>query len=323
LKKEFLFENLVESEKRAGKTYTDIAISPMALGQLTDGVSLLRLASSYTVFPSEGILSSPRSYIEVKDHKGNVVLKKEHDEKRVFKESTARIMNKLLSCVVDDGTARSVTIKEKYDTAGKTGTSGNNKDKLFVGYTPYYTAGIWCGYENGEAIGRLTKNQLVIWDEIMTQIHEETVTDIEKKHFSDEGLVFLPYCKDSGKLYSENCLYDPRGDRMEYGYFAKENIPKDVCTTHVLVYYDTEGKGIAHRGCPKEDLIKVSLINVVRSFPCETVITDAEFVYRDCSEYGKLLPENYPYFYGSLENDDYAGISDRKKQFNSFCQKHS
>ena len=319
----FGFDTLVRSDKTAdGRTLTDIATSPMALR----GVSLLKLTESYTVFPAEGVLRPARSYIAVLDSDGNTVLENKSEETRVFKTETARIMNFLLSGVTEDGTAGKITLKNTVDTAGKTGTSGNNKDKMFIGYTPYYTAGIWCGYESGGvSVASLSPSHLEIWDNIMKEIHEKRLaTESAPESFSDEGLIYLPYCKDSGAAYTDSCVYDPRGTRLEYGYFTADNRPRGECTRHIKCLYDTETKAIAHSGCPRENLITVSLINIPdRSFPKEIYVTDAEYVYRNISGYDER-PIDYtlPYFYYTLPEDEYAGISKRKKQFNSNCYIH-
>ncbi len=323
----FGFDTLIRKEKSSdGKVLTDIAVSPMALGQLTRGVSMLKLTESYTVFPSEGILRSLRSYVAVLDSDGNTVLENASSERRVFKAETARIMNQLLSGVTEDGTAGRITLKNIVDTAGKTGTSGNSKDKMFVGYTPYYTAGIWCGYENGgESVASVTPTHLDIWDNIMNEIHKNRLSlEGELDSFSIEGLIKLPYCKDSGAAYTDNCIYDPRGDRLEYGYFTADNRPTGECYRHVKCLYDCETKAIAHNGCPRENLIVVSLLNIPeRSFPKEIYITDAEYVYRNISGYDER-PMDYslPYFYFTLPDGEYAGISKGKKQFNSNCYIH-
>lgn len=322
LKNKFGFETLVKQEIKDGRKYTDLAIAPLALGQLTNGISLQKLTEAYTVFPSDGKLTKARNYLYVKDHNGNTVLTKTEKHEDIFKPETARIMNKLLSNVVENGTAKKITLKNFIDTAGKTGTSGGDKDRLFIGYTPYYTAGIWCGYDSGRSIGSVSKSHLSIWDEVMTLIHQSVIDEGNLKSFSVEGILYRPFCMDSGKLYSDNCMYDPRGDRMEYGYFIKGTEPTELCNTHVLVDYDTIEKGIATKKCPTENITKVSLVKILRSFPEEIVVVDAEFVYRDISEYSKNNNGETPYFYGSLLDGEYAGVSETKKQFNRYCQKH-
>ena len=325
LTEDFGFDTLVRSEKSAdGRVLTDLATSPLALGQLTHGVSLRSLTEGYTVFPSYGMLKKSRSYLKIVDSDGKTVVEKLPEEKRVFSESTAKIMNKLLSGVVETGTAARVTLKNTVDTAGKTGTSAGNRDKMFIGYTPYLTAGIWCGYESGNgSVASVNPGHIEIWDKIMNELHGDIAAD-GSEHFSDEGLLHLPYCMDSGELYSQNCMYDVRGTRLSYGYFTADNQPRKKCTRHTLCGFDSVTKGIAGVACPKENVVTVSLLNVNdRAFPKQIYVTDAEFVYRDISGYSERPRDSgLPYFYYTLPEGEYPGISKSKKQFNSSCTEH-
>ena len=158
----------------------------------------------------------------------------------------------------------------------------------------------------------------------MTDIHSDILEREDIKKFSTDGLYKMPYCMDSGKLYSDNCIYDPRGSRQEYGYFTEDNAPIGVCDRHVLCSYDSETKAIACPNCPEENIIKVSLLNVSdRAFPKEITITDAEFVYRDIDGYTQR-PVDYalPYFQYTIPDGVFVGRSKNKKQFNSNCYLH-
>ena len=323
LKTDYGFDTLVKNQKSGSATYTDIAVSPMALGQLTYGVPLTKMVEAYSVFSSYGIHKALRSYLEIRDEKGNVVFENKGEEKRLLKESSAKIMNKLLENVADSGTAKEITLKNIVPTAAKTGTSGGNKDKMLIGYTPFYTAGIWCGYDSGDgSVASLSPTNVKIWDDIMLDIHSYIDNDsLSSAEFSTEGLVFRPYCMDSGELYSENCLYDVRGSRVDYGYFTEACAPHLKCSRHVLCQYDSVGKGIADATCDPENLVTVSLLDIPeRSFPKEIYVTDAEYVWRNISGYA-VRPEDQslPYFYLNLPEGEYVGISKSKKQFNSSC----
>jgi hypothetical protein len=230
-------------------------------------------------------------------------------------------MNRLLANVIESGTASTITLNEIVDCAGKTGTSSGSFDKLFVGYTPSLVGGIWCGYDNGTPIYRMEKSHLKIWDEVMCRIYEESY---ERETFSSDGLIKLPYCKDSGREYSENCIYDPRGSRMEYGYFTENNRPYSPCDRHVVCMYDSITKGVACSGCQEEHLIPVSLIRCdERAFPKEIIVTDAEFVFRDLSRYEKIpIDYSLPYFQYIIPDGIFVGRSKGKKQFNSGCYLH-
>ncbi len=320
LRDEYGWDSLIEKEGGL----TDIAVAPMAFGQMCKGVSLLKLTEGYSVFNGDGVRSKARSYIAVADYNGNIVLENNSERNRILSESTARIMNQLLMTVTDNGTAKGIKLKDAVQTAGKTGTSSGSRDKIFVGYTPYFTAGIWCGYDDGaQPVVSLSKSHLEIWDEIMTHIHSD-IGDKEPKQFSTEGLLYLPYCRDSGERYSENCIYDPRGNRRDFGYFTPDNQPTIACTRHVVCMYDSITKGIADESCPKANLVPVSLIFIEsRAFPKEIYVTDAEFVYRNTSGYSKRpLNSDLPYFWNEIPDGEYVGISKSKKQFNSFCHGH-
>jgi len=323
----FVFDTLIRKKtNRDSSTLTDLAAAPLALGQLTNGVSLRKLTEAYSVFPADGVLHRGRSFTKVTDRNGNVILINEPSSKRVYKSTTAKIMNQLLSSVVKDGTAKSITLKNCIATAGKTGTSGEDKDRIFIGYTPNVVGGIWCGYENkNHPISNVSPNHLTIWDTVMTKVQNAVFENEDTPmSFSTEGLIRCSYCKDSGERFCPSCSLDPRNDRMAYGYFTADNQPNENCTRHVTVAYDSLTDALACEHCPLNDLKLVSLVRVEdRSFPIDVLVTDAEYVYR---EIGEDTPrgDNYdiPYFYYTVKDGQFVGRSPGSKQFNSYCYLH-
>ena len=321
LRNDYGFDTLIERDGNI----TDVAVAPMALGQLGKGVTLYKLTESYSVLSGDGVWREACSYLKLIDYNGSVVLDHEQRSNRLYKSTTARIMTQMLMNVTDDGTARRITLDSKINTAGKTGTSGGNKDKLFIGYTPYYTAGIWCGYDKGDkGISTDARGHLEIWDDVMTRIHQDILGNEDVDEFSTDGLYRLPYCMDSGELFSDICIYDPRGNRREYGYFTTDNCPSVECNMHILCKYDSVTKAIACEMCPRENIVGVALLNIPdRAFPKEIIITDAEFVYRDIDRYtDRPIDYTLPYFEYSLPEGVYVGKSKNKKQFNSNCYLH-
>ncbi len=124
LTENFALDTLVRSKRGdTGEVLSDLAPAPLALGQLSFGASLRKLTEAYTVFPNEGIRREPTSIVAVLDSSGEVIYEYETDESEIFSRECANLMNKLLSRVVTEGTARTVSLKYFVDTAGKTGTS--------------------------------------------------------------------------------------------------------------------------------------------------------------------------------------------------------
>lgn len=213
----------------------DLYPAPLALGQLSKGISLRQLCSSYAVFPNDGIRRTSRTYLGVFAKDGTILLDNAKEEERIMKITTARVMTSLLEAPVDYGTARGIDLKNLIDTAGKTGTSGGDKDRLFIGYTPIYTAGIWCGYpDNKKEIGSVFPSHTHIWDEVMKQIHalhrEENLPS-----FNREDLLKLSFSRVDGKVVSGD--FDSSENYL-IGYFSYECLPSSFENKWIFSYDD-------------------------------------------------------------------------------------
>jgi penicillin-binding protein 1A len=164
--------------------------------------------------------------------KGNVILEKKPKTAIVYDEASAYVMIDMLKDVVSDGTARRIRIQDgKMPVAGKTGTTSDNKDKWFVGFTPYYTAAVWYGYDRPVTIvpGE-TSRALDIWQDVMDRVHK----GLAIKDFPEpESIVKKSICRYSGKVATELCALDPRGSSVRQEIFIPGTEPSDKCNIHV------------------------------------------------------------------------------------------
>ncbi len=290
----------------------------LGLGQLNYGVTLRDLTTAYTALADGGVYHSYRSYYRVTDSEGNILLSRADEAERVLSSETAAIMTKLLEGVIESGTSSAVTLQNLCACAGKTGTTQNDHDRWFVGYTSSLVCGVWCGYEYPEAlVGRnLCTN---IWNTVMRRIVTERG---EKRDFDIPAtIVQANYCRDSGELLSTACQKDPRGGRVQSGWFTKETLPHTFCKCHILVDVCKSG-GICHGNCPEEEREEVGLIQVERHFSKQVRVTDAEYVRRgDASAVSPNPNLHEAYFAADLP--DFCGISGSKEQFNRSCTAHT
>ena len=307
----------------SGHPLTDLAPAPLALGQLTYGVNLREMTAAYLPL-SDGVMRNNRSFLLVLDRDGKALLKPDEGDTRIFRQTTASVMTHMLSAVVEDGTAKSLKLKNYLDTAGKTGTSGQNRDRWFIGYTPYYLAGIWCGYEEGKKAVTGTP-QLKAWDEIMCLLHRDILKDPSpvRSFVPAPGLRACRICRDSGLLCSEHCAHDPRGDRAMTVWLRADEIPTATCQRHVPVLYDSVEGGVVREeeAEGREGLIYVSLLDIPwRDFPRQVIVGDAEYVYRCLDGKEPSLSAGEPYFAPLLPRGHYAGISARStRQYNAYA----
>ena len=296
---------------------TDCDVAALALGQLNYGVTLREITAAYSVFADGGVYHAPRSYFRVTDPSGEILLSRADASQVVMEKGNAAVMTKLLQGVIHSGTSSAVTLDRITECAGKTGTTQNDHDRWFIGYTPELLCGVWCGYEYPAP---LTGKNLCtdIWNGVMTRLTEERGGNTRFEIPSN--VVRMTYCRDSGELTDDACLFDPRGDRREVGWFVKGNLPKGSCHRHVLCHGDEAG-GISHGNCPEEEQHRVGLIQAERHFPMQILVSDAQYVYRgDPTAIPPNPHEDQAYFEESLP--DYCGRSHTKTPFNRSCPRH-
>ncbi len=324
---------IAQTETASGNTYSDIGEASLALGQLTYGLTVREITAAYSIFANDGIYNDVRTYTKVLDNKGKVLLSRELPVGTIaISEENAYIMTKMLQNVVNNGTGRSITLRQKIDVAGKTGTAGNDYDRWFIGFTPYYIGGVWYGYEYNKAINAPGYPANDIWDAVMTKLHQKYIDEAAaggeaiKTFEQPANVVKVTYCKDSGMLMGDACALDPRGNRADVGYFAKGTEPTETCTTHVIVNYDTSTGGVAHDACPSASVKQVALIKVEdRHFPLSVYVTDAQYVYRELPE--DVEPGstwNEPFFINTVPAGQNVGTTNLwgGRQYNSFCYEH-
>jgi len=327
LVKELMMESIVSESKANGKYLTDKNLSALALGGMTYGVTLKEITTAYSIFVNSGVYTSSRTVLKILDSNNVEIIDNTPKTNAAISEETAQIMTKMLQSVVSSGTAaQNITLDKYIDVAGKTGTTSNGNDKLFIGYTPYYLGGVWLGFDEPKTISGYTGNHAAeIWNEVMLRVHEKVLQSgekLKKFEYSDK-IIKVTYCRDSGKLATEACLLDPRGSRLEVGYFKKGTAPKDYCDCHIVVNYCNEGHGIASEYCPVEATKKVGLIRVNRDFPIQVYVTDAQYVYIEPAM-GKTVcaDPRYPLFQFQIPEGRYVGITNTDEQYNHYCTEH-
>ena len=229
--KNFGFTTLVEREEITvgGKTqvFSDIQQS-LALGGITKGVTNEELTAAYASIANGGTYIKPKLYTKVLDHDGNVILDNTAPQSRqVIKETTAWLLTDAMVDVVISGTGASVNFGNMA-IAGKTGTTSDYNDVWFSGYTPYYTASVWTGYDNnaklqkGNGERNLAKK---LWRAVMSKVHE----DLPSQSFQvPSGIVTATVCSQSGKLPIPG-LCD---GTLKTEYFAEGTVPTESCDVH-------------------------------------------------------------------------------------------
>ena len=211
----------------------------LALGGLYNGVSPLEMSAAYAMIANNGVYIEPTFYKEVKDSNGAVILEADQETRRAMSKQNAYILQSILKGVVTGGTATICAISGM-DVAAKTGTTSDNYDRWLCGFTPYYTAAIWYGFDDNERIHTFGYNPgSYIFDNIMTDIHK----DLKKAKFEQpDNIVRVAVCKDSGLLPTADCKDTVNGNRVYTEYFVKGTVPNKKCDTHVKAKACKRGK---------------------------------------------------------------------------------
>ncbi len=229
---------------RSEYIYDDSTVSA-SIGGLAVGVSPLEMASAYSTFANKGIHMDSHSITRIANNSKETIFRWANTYTVAYSEQSAAILTNILEEVVKptvttywiNGTAYgAININNgQISVAGKTGTTSDYLDKWFCGFTPYYTAAVWYGYDNKQAPVSLVNEEygraLKLWNAVMNLVHE----DLSPKKFTmpTAGIVKKDICIYSGKLVSEFCTSDPRGSRTVVSeYFIEGTEPNEICDTH-------------------------------------------------------------------------------------------
>jgi penicillin-binding protein 1A len=300
----------------------DLGAAALALGQQHTGVTLREIVGGYTALANDGVYTGTRSFYRVLDSNGNELLVNGGRSERVIERADAAILTLMLRGVVQEGTGRALTLKGLSDVAGKTGTTGKNCDKWFVGYTPELLCGVWYGHEFPAPLNDVKGNPaLHIFDAVMHGVLEERAP--QKTQFeTPDDVIVVRYCKDSGMLPCEACLLDPRGDRLEYGYFKKGSEPRQRCDRHVCVEYCDHG-GVALENCPIECRYLTALLRVKRSFPYRIAVEDAPYTWDGAPiQTERIFTYNEPYYAVKYNSKQNFGVGKDVLPYNRGCALH-
>ena len=219
------FTSLVKSETRAdNKVYSDKNLSSLALGGLTDGVSVMEMTAAYATFVNGGIYTEPTTYSKVVDANGRVILENKPESKRAMSETTAYTMVQMLSGVVNYGTGSGARLAGGIFAGGKTGTTDNDTNRWFAGITPNYAGVVWFGYDSPKPMSGLGNPCLSLWKKVMDSIHQGITI---KKLTPPQNMVARTICQVSGKIATEECADSVRTD-----YFKSGTQPGTLCTSH-------------------------------------------------------------------------------------------
>ncbi len=215
---------------------SDANESSLALGQLTEGASLLEMTNAYCAFVNGGKVSSPRSYLYVTDNQGNKILESTQEEQAVISSESSVIMRKMLQNVVKEGTASSLKLNnENVEIGGKTGSSSNFEDRWFIGFSPDYVVGVWSGYDTPKPLSVAQNPSLSIFGDTFNSLYGEG----EISHFeADNSIVKLDVCIDSGLIAKKSCARDERGSRVITAYYKQGTEPKEKCKNHISTVID-------------------------------------------------------------------------------------
>lgn len=238
----------------------------MCLGGLTEGVTNLELTGAYASIANSGTYVEPTFYTKVLDHDGNVLIDNTPETKQVMKETTAWLINSAMQDVVTSGTGTTARLTSGMVVAGKTGTTSSNYDYWFCGSTPYYTAGIWMGYDSNTDFSNNNFHK-VIWRKIMDEIVAAEGQDTSASFEKPSNIVTAQVCSTSGMLPAKGQCSTTITE-----YFEKDSVPTKTCELHQTVEICDESHYKATEYCPKTTKYHYTVDD-----DGEITLTDADF----------------------------------------------
>lgn len=232
----------------------------LAIGGTHNGVTNLEMTAAYNAIANQGSYVQPFYYTKVVDRNGKTILERGTEKEQVISKEAAKLLTCAMEDVVTSGTGIDAAV-EGITLAGKSGTTNENKDLWFIGFSGYYTCGIWGGFDDNSAQtnGGYVKR---IWHAIMEQAHKEK-EDVALVDTSD--LVCVTICKKCGNLAVDGLCDDTvQGNMAVKEYYIDGTQPTRNCDCHVSVTICQDSGMTPGKYCPSSARVtKVYLKNAL------------------------------------------------------------
>ncbi len=256
----------IEYLKKMGITTLDDtkdANPALSIGGLSKGISPLEMAGAYASIANDGVYTAPIFFTKVVDSSGNTVLTANQEKTRVISEQNAYLTRSIVSEPTKSGGTATYCAIPGMETCAKTGSTDDYVDRWLCGFTPYYTAACWFGYDNDQEplkVGKTTysvdgRNPAgQLWSSIMKDIHK----GLANKNFNkpSTGLVQKTICKDTGGVATSSCT------NTYTETFTTDNVPEN-CQGHGTQKICTESGKVANEYCPADKVKTVSYGGVI------------------------------------------------------------
>lgn len=244
------------------------------------------LTAAFASIANDGIYQKPTYYTKVLDRQGNILLESVPSQIRIIKSSSAALLTNAMEDVISSdssyyyqyGITPTGTLcqVDSMTLAGKSGTTTSGSDVWFIGYSPYYTCGIWSGYDDSKVLSNGTEYHKTIWQKIMARIH----TDLDNKDFvfTDE-LESAKICSKSGLLAVDGVCNSSSSNASVYTeYFAPGTAPTSYCDRHYALRICTESGKSATKYCPGDSVVQRVYLHIDDSDLSSGTTTDSDYL---------------------------------------------
>lgn len=244
------------------------------------------LTAAFASIANDGIYQKPTYYTKVLDRQGNILLESVPSQTRIIKSSSAALLTSAMEDVISSDSSYyyqygitptgKLCQVDSMTLAGKSGTTTSGSDVWFIGYSPYYTCGIWSGYDDSKVLSTGTEYHKTIWQKIMARIH----TDLDNKDFifTDE-LESAKICSKSGLLAVDGVCNSSSSNASVYTeYFAPGTAPTSYCDRHYALRICTESGKSATKYCPGDLVVQRVYLHIDDSDLSSGTTTDSDYL---------------------------------------------
>ena len=279
----------------------DENLAAMGLGAMTNGMTLLDMTAAYAALANAGEYIEPLTFSKIEDNKGKVIF--DEKDKKKNKVTSPQTAYQITSALKSTAEYYQTISPVGTDYGTKTGSSQNNVDFWSIGYSPYYTVGVWMGaddqniFQNGYSITRAE----IVWKNINNTILDGYKT---AKFKEPDGIIHAKVDTISGKLPTQASYSDPR-NTVKDEIFTKDNLPKKQDDIHVWMTVDSRNNLLATNKTPKSFRVNRAFIDRKNSY--------------DPNKWNGIIPEdwkyNIPFMYSNLgeEKENSNDKSDKDK----------